>query len=414
MARNGFLQWLREDVGRAIHRYLYLHTEVPSTEELEAVKSARERSLMVIKMRWALLALFALFGLYASHVLRSSSPEGLSLQHITVPAAAFVIAAAYNGWYHYSHRWLSNLRRFNLIQLLLDLLFVTVVIHYSGGAVSWFWTMYFLLMLQATFLGDSTHDAWIVGVGSSLSYGAVLLAECYNVLPPVVMPFENLAVQQELGYVLLKWMWVSSMLLFFAGLGSFMIREVHGREDMLRRMVIKDDMTRLYNLGYFHLRLNSEIRRAERYGRQFALLILDVDDFRQFNDTYGHQHGDLLLEGVGQVLRERVRRSDTFPPYDMDIPCRVGGEEFAILMPEATADQGRQAAIRLLEDIATLDIGMGATISIGVASFPEHGSDQNDMFKAAEEAMRAAKRQGKNRVIIAGAPERIEAEPVSV
>ncbi len=415
MLKGGLAHWLREDLSRAVRRHTYLRSDVPSTEELEALKRARERSLLVIKVRWALLALFAMFGFYASHVLRSNSPEGLSLVHVTVPAVAFATAVAYNGWYHYAHGWLSNLRRANLVQLLLDLVFVTAVVHYSGGAVSWFWTMYFLLLLQATFLGESARDSLIVGVASSLSYGAVLLAECYDVLSPVAMPFENLALQQDLGYVLLKWMWVTSMILFFAGLGFYMIRQVHKQEDWLRQMVIKDGITGLYNRGYFDLRLDSEIRRAARYGRSFALLILDVDDFKLFNDTCGHHNGDLLLRGVGRVLRERVRRSDVFPPYDLDIPCRLGGEEFAVIMPEANADQGRQAAVRLLEDIATHDVdGMGATVSIGVASYPEHGSDRDAIFKAADDAMHSAKRRGKNRVIIAGAAERIDAEPVSL
>jgi diguanylate cyclase (GGDEF)-like protein len=145
------------------------------------------------------------------------------------------------------------------------------------------------------------------------------------------------------------------------------------------------------------------------------LLVLDVDDFKQLNDTYGHHSGDLLLQGVGRVLRERVRRSDTFPPYDMDIPCRVGGEEFAVIMPEVTCDQGRLAAVRLLEDIASLEIdGMGATVSIGVASFPEHGSDQDSMFKAADDAMYSAKRRGKNRVAAADVAELSPAEAVLV
>jgi diguanylate cyclase (GGDEF)-like protein len=409
------VQWFRDDLSQTIRRYTYLHSDVPTTEELEAVKRARERALLVIRMRWVLLALFALFGFYASHVYKLNSPEGLSLLHITMPSAAFAAAVVYNGWYHYSHRWLSNLRRVNLIQLLLDLFFVTIIVHYSGGAVSWFWTMYFLLILQATFLGESVYDAWTVGIGSALSYGAVLLAECYDVLPPVSMPFENLALQQDLGYASLKWMWVTSMLLFFAGLGSYMIREIQDQEDRLRQMVIKDGMTGLYNRSYFHLRLNSEVRRAEKYDRQFSLLILDVDDFKLFNDTYGHQRGDLLLQHVGRVLKERVRRSDTFPPYDMDIPCRVGGEEFAVIMPEATSSQSRQAAVRLLDDIASLEIeGTGATISIGVASFPEHGSDPDAIFKAADDAMYSAKRRGKNRVVVAGAAERKTAEALSL
>jgi diguanylate cyclase (GGDEF)-like protein len=401
--RFNILQWFRRDLDKTIRKHTFLNSDVPTTEELAAVKRTRERVLLVIKMRWVLLALFAMFGFYASFVYNMGGPEGLSLIHIVVPAAAFLVAIAYNGWYHYSYNWFANYRRVNLAQLLVDLVFITVIVHYSGGAVSWFWTMYFLLILQATFLGESVYDALIVGVASSLLYGGALLADLHGILSPVSMPFENLALQQNFGYGMLKWMWLTSMFMLCAGLGSYMIRAVRQQKERLRLMVIKDGMTGMYNRGYFQLRLNSEIRRAARYGRQFSLLVLDVDDFKRFNDNYGHQKGDLLLQGVGRVMRDCIRRSDTYPPYDMDIPCRIGGEEFAVIMPETSAEQSRIAAIRLCEDIAALDIeGMNITVSIGIAAFPEHGESLDAMFKAADDAMYLAKSRGKNRVVIAG------------
>jgi diguanylate cyclase (GGDEF)-like protein len=245
--------------------------------------------------------------------------------------------------------------------------------------------------------------ALIVGAASSLLYGGALLADLHGILSPISMPFENLALQQNFGYGMLKWMWLTSMFMLCAGLGSYMIRAVQQQKERLRLMVIKDGMTGMYNRGYFQLRLNSEIQRAARYGRQFSLLVLDVDDFKRFNDNYGHQKGDLLLQGVGRVLRDCIRRSDTYPPYDMDIPCRIGGEEFAVIMPETSAEQSRIAAIRLCEDIAALDIeGMNITVSIGIAAFPEHGKSLDAIFKAADDAMYLAKSRGKNRVVIAG------------
>jgi diguanylate cyclase (GGDEF)-like protein len=401
--RFNILQWFRRDLQRTIRKHTFLSSDVPTTDELAAVKRTRARVLLVIKMRWVMLALFALFGFYASYVYNLGGPEGLSLLHIAVPTTAFLVAIAYNGWYHYSYNWLSNYRRINLAQLLIDLVFVTVIVHYSGGAISWFLTMYFLLILQATFLGESAYDALTVGAASSLLYGAVLLAEFHDILSPVPMPFENLALQQDFGYGLLKWMWMTSMFLLCAGLGSYMIRAVQRQEERLRLMVIKDGMTGMYNRGYFQLRLNSELRRAARYGRQFSLLVLDVDDFKNFNDTYGHQSGDLLLQGVGRVLRDRVRRSDTYPPYDMDIPCRIGGEEFAVILPEASSEQSFLAAERLRKDIDALDIeGMSLTVSIGIASFPGAGDTLDAMFKAADDAMYMAKGRGKNRVVVAG------------
>jgi diguanylate cyclase (GGDEF)-like protein len=409
--RTGILEWFRKDLNRTIRRHTYLNSDAPTTEELQAVKMTRQRVLLVIKMRWVLLSLFALFGLYSSYVYNLGGPEGLSLLHVAVPAIAFLVAIGYNGWYHYCYDWLSNYRRANLAQLLLDLLFVTVIVHYSGGAVSWFWAMYFLLILQATFLGESAYDALIVGLASSMLYGGLLMAELHGVFEPVTMPFENLVLQQDSGYCLLKWMWLTSMLIFCAGLGTYMIRRVLRQEKRLRQLVIKDGLTGMYNRGYFQLRLNSEIRRSERYGRRFALILFDVDDFKQFNDRLGHHRGDLLLQAVGRLLRDSVRRSDTHPPYDMDIPCRIGGEEFAVILPEATIEQALSAAERLREDVEALDIeGAGATISVGIAAFPEHGVMLDSLFKAVDDAMHLAKSRGKNRVMAAGGePEQPEA-----
>ena len=116
--RFDILQWFKRDPARTISRHTYLSSDIPTTEELEAVKRTRERVLLVIKMRWVLLSLFALFGFYASYVYDLGGPEGLSLLHIAVPAAAFLAAIGYNGWYHYFHDWLSNYRRINLAQLI--------------------------------------------------------------------------------------------------------------------------------------------------------------------------------------------------------------------------------------------------------------------------------------------------------
>jgi diguanylate cyclase (GGDEF)-like protein len=403
--RIDILRWLRHDLDRTISRHTYLGSDAPTSEEIEAAKRTKERALLVIKMRWVLLSTFALFGLYASYVYKVGGPEELSMMHIAVPAAAFLLAIAYNGWYHYAHGWLSNYRRVNLAQLLLDLLFVTVIVHYSGGAVSWFWTMYFLLILQATFLSERIYDALIVGAASSLLYGGLLLAEFHDIVTPVPMPFENLALQQDFGYGTMKWLWLTLMFMVCAGLGAYMIREVQRQEERLRMTVIKDCLTGMYNRAYFQLRLNSETKRASRYGREFSLLLLDIDDFKEFNDRYGHHCGDMLLRGVGRVLRDCVRRSDTDPPYDLDIPCRIGGEEFAVMMPEASAEQGKTAAERLLREIEALDIeDMSATVSIGVAAFPDHGASADEILKAADDAMYQAKASGKNRVVASDAP----------
>jgi diguanylate cyclase (GGDEF)-like protein len=125
-----------------------------------------------------------------------------------------------------------------------------------------------------------------------------------------------------------------------------------------------------------------------------------------------------LLRGVAGVLRKSIRRNEDAPSYEVDIPCRVGGEEFAVILPEASSVQGSVAAERLRASVEakgativaerirrhveTLDLeGRRVTVSIGVASYPEHGDDADALFSAADDAMYRAKRQGKNRVVIA-------------
>jgi diguanylate cyclase (GGDEF)-like protein len=401
-----------------IKKYTYITSEVPTTDELENIKEARKRVLLVIKTRWVLLGVFFLFGLYSAFFYSLEGTSELSPIHKAVPVAAFIIAVAYNSWYHYSYRWFSNIRHLNLIQILFDLLFVTIIVHFSGGAVSWFWAMYFVLILEAAFLGEGIYDAWVIGICSSLFYGALLTAEFYGIIPSVKMPFENNFLQQNFQYEMIKWAWVSVVCLLVSGIGSYMMKGMRNQESMLKKMIITDSLTGMYNRWYFHVRLNSELQRAKRYGRTFSLLILDVDDFKKFNDTYGHQTGDILLAGVAEVIMKSVRRNDSIPQYDIDIPCRVGGEEFGIILPEAStvessvagerlraSIESRGAAVvgeRIRTSIESYDIeGKKVTVCVGIASFPEHGTDMNSLYKAADDAMYLAKKRGKNKVVIA-------------
>ncbi|MDA8122437.1 MAG: GGDEF domain-containing protein [Deltaproteobacteria bacterium] len=394
--------------------------EVPTTEELELLKEARQRVGMVIRARWVILGILAGYGLVAYIFFQHSSADTsrITFLHRIVPVIAFLAVAAYNAWYQYSYEWFVRIRSLNAIQLLFDLLFVTVIVHFSGGAVSWFWTMYMVLTLEAALIMDDRSDTYSIAGAGALAYGGLLTFEYYGVIAPVQMPFENNALQQTFAYEMIKWAWVSITNFCVAFVGVFMMDTVRRRERQLRELAVRDALTSLYNRRYFFYRLNSEIQRAKRYGRTLSLLILDVDNFKKYNDSYGHQAGDKVLANLAARISSNIRRSDVNPTYEVDIASRYGGEEFAVILPEAASVQGIVAAERLRASIEARGAfmvaerirrkieesrfdGPGVTISIGVASYPEHGVELESLLKAADDALYLAKKEGKNRVVLA-------------
>jgi len=163
-----------------------------------------------------------------------------------------------------------------------------------------------------------------------------------------------------------------------------------GREE-LERLSITDPLTRIYNRRYLMTRLDEEGRRARRTDRPFTVVMLDVDHFKKFNDTYGHQAGDEVLEGVAAVLDECVR--------EVDCAARYGGEEFIIVLPETTAEGGLELTQRIRERLATETFPGGkVTLSIGIAEFPADGETPDFVLRAADAALYRAKREGRDRV----------------
>jgi diguanylate cyclase (GGDEF)-like protein len=156
-----------------------------------------------------------------------------------------------------------------------------------------------------------------------------------------------------------------------------------------------DSLTGLANRRSFDEELALEWRRCERIDGSLALILVDIDDFKQINDTHGHQVGDAVLRKVGEVLGGRVRQ--------LDFAARYGGEEFAVLLPETEADGARKLAQRLRKDVAGARVpladggDLGVTASFGLAAKSEFKRAE-EMIAAADQALYDAKRRGKNRV----------------
>jgi len=168
--------------------------------------------------------------------------------------------------------------------------------------------------------------------------------------------------------------------------------------EQLRRQSIVDSLTGLYNRRFLDESILRELARASRKAQPLSLLMLDLDHFKKWNDTRGHDAGDQVLRLVGSELQRAVRGSD--------LACRFGGEEFAILMPETDPDIALERANTIRERIGRIDIEYGGqvagriSVSIGVASFPLHASDANSLVRAADAALYEAKGAGRDRVML--------------
>ena len=172
---------------------------------------------------------------------------------------------------------------------------------------------------------------------------------------------------------------------------------VNHMADELKAHARTDELTNLPNFRAFRERIDLEIERASRYPEQFGVLILDLDRFKKYNDTYGHLAGNEALQRVSRVIREAVRT--------VDFPARYGGEEFAVIVPQIDTAALTAIAERIRASVEAMPAptgGAAVTVSIGAALFPDDGATADRLFHAADERLYAAKEAGRNRLVAPG------------
>ncbi|ALO46007.1 diguanylate cyclase [Pseudohongiella spirulinae] len=176
-------------------------------------------------------------------------------------------------------------------------------------------------------------------------------------------------------------------------------KELESANESLRLVSRTDGLTKLYNRAYWEECLKLEFQRSQRSGRPASLILLDIDHFKTFNDTHGHQAGDQALRMVGQLLQKFRRATDTAGRY--------GGEEFGIILPETTVEQAKIFAERLRLKIATSDViwdgeSLALSISIGISALQADMNTHQDWIEASDNALYQSKAAGRNRVSVAG------------
>jgi len=177
-------------------------------------------------------------------------------------------------------------------------------------------------------------------------------------------------------------------------------------EELMHDRSIRDPLTELFNRRYLEQSFPCVLEQAKTQEKPLSLMMMDIDRFKRFNDTFGHQAGDAVLQTVGQFLRDRLRSSD--------IACRYGGEELMAILPATPIEAASRLAERLRQEVKGLTVEFpnraldAISMSFGVAAFPQHGTTGGELIRAADAALYRAKVEGRDRVVCAERSENSE------
>ena len=184
--------------------------------------------------------------------------------------------------------------------------------------------------------------------------------------------------------------------IFFSWQANRIGHRIEHDELILQQLATRDSLTGLYTRRIFHQYLDSELKRATRFGHSLSLLLIDIDFFKKVNDNYGHQAGDIVLQKVCERISKEARQ--------VDYICRYGGEEIAIVLPETDLQSAQKYATRINKAVSALafkidnDRSISITVSIGVSSYPQQADTDTFLISAADAALYDAKEKGRDRV----------------
>jgi diguanylate cyclase (GGDEF)-like protein len=332
----------------------------------------------VAEIEWLLLILVMLYQV----VLAPDEESATALMTAMFFFAAFVLSFRYANFYRRETYWKIAVETWMMI------LFITWVLFYTGGAESPLHDLYILVIIVC---------ALTLGKIATL-LEMLLIALCYVWLSYpqqgeglLTLPFGTRLLAQVSPMLLVAY--ITTML-------SADIRAAYGHSvGQLKQLSETDELTGVLNMRGFTLAAEQMFQQAERYARPFSVLMIDSDSLKAVNDNLGHEAGDRLLKLTVQTIRQELRKNPMRPP---DIVARYGGDEFLVLLPETPGSSAIGVAERIRRGMeATPIISHGqaetATVSIGIACYPTHGSDLESILEKADQAMYASKTGGKNR-----------------
>jgi diguanylate cyclase (GGDEF)-like protein len=389
---------LRKRVERALK---VTWREQPTRYDIEALQANIRRVGLVIRVRWILIVVLVTYSLVAGALYATRMPVAELASLMWVPALALGFVVLYNTFYSMNYRRLGNIAVWNHLQLALDALVVTVLVYFSGGVHSWFWSMYALFILEAAFILPRSRDVWLISLLSMVLLGSIEGLDYFVVLPHAVIPFAPEDLHNDALFVSVRYLWQVAVLAGTAWISNSLVGELR-RDAAARSQTILDATTRAYSRGYFMRVYPAEVRRASRDARPLHILYLDVDRFGSFNDRFGIDAGDRMLKAIAHKIAEVVAPSGD--ESSLNVVARIGGEEFAVLVvedPNAGGSSSAEHALALAEKVrAAIEAlrvdNAGVTVSVGVATMPDHGSSTDELLDAADDALARAVAAGGN------------------
>jgi diguanylate cyclase (GGDEF)-like protein len=382
--------------------------EQPTRYDIEAVQANTRRVGLVIRVRWALLIVLVMYSLLAGAAYITVMPISELASRMLIPALALGFVALYNTFYQINYRRLGNIAVWNNLQLALDAIVVTVLVYYSGGVSSWFWSMYSLFILEAAFILPRRRDTWGLTALCIVLLGGIDLFEFVGILPHITIPFASAEQYRDPVYVSVRYLWQVAVLAGTAAVATQLVGERRAESSGRQALTVFDETTGLYSRSYFLRALGAEIRRAQRDARPLHVLLIDIDRFGDFNRRFGIDSGDNLLNSISVAITGCLSQAGDML-ITTNLAARFGGEEFVILLAEDQETKGapdNDDALRLADcvrrEIAKQRVkGAGVTVSVGVASMPADGMTSDELLDAADAALAAAVEAGGDSVALA-------------
>ena len=233
-----------------------------------------------------------------------------------------------------------------------------------------------LIVIRSKFVSYSIISTVLIAVLYSLL--TVLLMHSFNLWIALIMPVVSIVASITISYAI-KYI-------------------VTSRDyEHTYKLAVTDGLTDMYNHRYFQEQMKQNIENSKRYNTPFSLIMVDIDFFKKFNDTYGHQSGDAVLRQVATTIKKNIRSTD--------IPCRYGGEEMSVILTNTKKEEAAIVAQKICEAVREREFELATgdwthvTISLGVATMPENGSDAQELIEYADKCLYVAKENGRNQVV---------------